>query len=209
MALGPVLGGWLVDHVSWRWVFYINVPLAVLVLAILFLRVPESRHEGEAQGLDWAGAFTIVIAFGGIVFALIESANLGLSHPVIMGSFGIGVGAMILFVFLEGRVAAPMLPMFLLRSPAFRGANSITLLLYAAIGGAMFFFPFNLIQVQGYSATASGAAFLPFILIMFLLSRWSGGIVSRYGARLPLVVGPLITAVGFGLFILPGIGGSY
>jgi MFS family permease len=102
-----------------------------------------------------------------------------------------------------------MLPLAVFRSRNFSGANLLTLFLYTALGGGMFFFPLNLIQVQGYSATAAGAAWLPFILVLFLLSRWSGGLVERYGARMPLVVGPVIVAIGYGLFMIPGIGGSY
>ena len=119
------------------------------------------------------------------------------------------VVALIAFLFVEARSPAPMLPLSLFRSKTFSGANLLTLLLYAALGGALFFLPFNLIRVQGYTPTAAGAANLPFVLIMFSLSRWSGGLVSRYGAKLPLIVGPLIAACGYVLFALPGIGGSY
>jgi hypothetical protein len=102
-----------------------------------------------------------------------------------------------------------MLPLSLFRSRDFTGASILTFLLYGALGGTLFFLPLNLIQVQGYSATEAGGALLPFILIMFSLSRWTGGLVPRYGAKLPLIVGPSIAAIGFGLFAVPAIGGSY
>jgi hypothetical protein len=127
----------------------------------------------------------------------------------VLVALAIGVVALVVFVIVEMRIASPMLPFSLFRSPTFTGANLLTLLLYAALGGTLFFLPFNLIRVQGYSPTAAGAANLPFVLIMFTLSRWSGGLVARYGAKMPLVIGPLIAGVGFVLFSLPGIGGSY
>jgi predicted MFS family arabinose efflux permease len=121
----------------------------------------------------------------------------------------VGVGCLIAFVFVEAASAAPMLPLMLFKSHSFSGANLLTFFLYATIGIFFFLFPLNLIQVQRYSTTATGAAILPLILLMFFLSRWSGGLVARHGSRGPLIVGPLIVALGFALFAVPSIGGGY
>ncbi len=207
-ALGPVLGGWLVENTSWRWIFFINVPLAAIVLAILFWRVPESRDE-ETRNLDWWGAILATLGLGVIVFGLIEASSLGLTAPLVLGCLAVGVIILATFIFVERNSRAPMMPLSLFKSRTFSGANLLTLLLYFALSGVFFFLPFNLIQVQGYSATMAGAAFLPFILLMFVLSRWSGSLVTRYGAKRPLIVGPVITSVGFALFAIPGIINSY
>lgn len=203
--VGPVLGGVLVEYASWRWVFLINVPLALIVLIVLFWRVPESRDTGAAKQLDWWGTLLVTIGLGTIVYGLLEAGALGLGHPLVLAALAIGVIALIAFIIVEARISAPIVPLTLFRSSTFSGANLLTLLLYGALGGLMFFLPFNLIQVQGYPATWAGAAFVPFILIMFSLSRWTGGLVHRYGSKLPLIVGPVITSIGFVLFTLPGI----
>jgi EmrB/QacA subfamily drug resistance transporter len=209
LILGPVLGGYLAENVSWRGVFFINIPLAVAVLAITLSRVPESR-DPEARRLDLPGAALVAVGLGGVVFGLLESSRAGLGDPLVVGALIVGVIALGAFLVIEDRSGEPMMPLSLFRSRNFAGANAFTLLLYFALGGTLFFLPFNLIWVQDYSATAAGAAMVPVVALIFLLSRYTGGLTDRYGARLPLVLGPAIAAAGFALFAVPGVqSGSY
>jgi EmrB/QacA subfamily drug resistance transporter len=201
-ALGPVLGGWLIEHASWHWIFFLNIPLAAFVLIISFWHVPESRSP-DPGSIDWLGASITILGLAALVYGFLESSILGWTHPRVIGTLIVGVGSLTLFIFVEKRVETPMVPPKLFQSASFSGANLITLFLYAALGIFFFVFPLNLIQIQKYSATATGAAALPMILLMFLLSRWSGGLISRYGPKIPLVVGPLIAAVAFFLFAVP------
>jgi EmrB/QacA subfamily drug resistance transporter len=208
-AIGPVLGGWLVQHFSWRWVFFINLPIAAAVIVISLLFVPESCGEGGKRKLDIPGALLITLGLGLLVFSMIEAPGTGWRNPVAWGTATFGLLAIALFLWREDRTDTPLVPMRLFRSMNFSGANLLTLLLYAALGALLFFLPYNLIQVQGYTPTQAGAANLPLILILFFLSRWAGGLVAHYGAKLPLVVGPIVAACGFLLFAKPDISGNY
>jgi EmrB/QacA subfamily drug resistance transporter len=207
-AAGPILGGVLVDTVSWRAIFFINVPLAAVTLAIAFVHLPESRDEADAP-LDWRGGLLATVGLAALAYGLTAASQRGWSDVFVLAALVGSAVAFAVFVWWEARAAAPMLPLRLFRSPLFAGANLLTLLLYFALGGALFFLPFNLIRVQGYSAAFAGAAFLPLTIMMGILSRWSGGLIDRTGAKLPLTVGPVIAAAGFALFALPGVGGSY
>src|SRR5829696_2260792 len=202
-ALGPILGGFLVENVSWRAAFLINVPLAIAVLLIAYRHVPESR-DPDARKLDIPGAALATLRLGGVVYGLITSAGAGFDSIRVIVALVLGVGCIVGFVVWEQRREEPMLPLSMFRSRDFSGANVLTLLLYAGLGGALYFLPFLLIQVHGYTATAAGSSFLPFTIITFLMSRWAGGLITRYGARLPLMIGPVVAAAGFVLFARPG-----
>jgi EmrB/QacA subfamily drug resistance transporter len=208
-AIGPVIGGWLIQNVSWRSAFFLNVPLAVIVIALSLRYMDESRDPSRTGHIDWIGAVLAVFGLGGVVFGLLEWPPLGAGHPLVIGSLALGLLCLALLIVLEHKEKSPMMPLHLFESRTFSLTNLLTLLLYGALGIVMFLVPLLLIQVEGYSATAAGAAFLPFPIIMFGLSRWSGGLVARTGPRLPLTVGPLIAAAGLALFARSGIGTSY
>jgi EmrB/QacA subfamily drug resistance transporter len=205
-ALGPVLGGWIVEHASWRWVFFINLPIAITVVCIMVWRVPESRNPNASTKLDWQGGLLAIFGLGAVTFALIEASRGGLAVKL---AALLGLCALGGFLVVETHSPAPMVSMAIFRSRTFTAANLLAFFLYAALGGILFFFPLNLIQVQHYSATQAGAALLPFILLMFALSSWSGGLIERFGPRGPLTVGPLIAAIGFALFLRGGVDNSY
>jgi predicted MFS family arabinose efflux permease len=206
---GTVVNVALIEHVSWRYAFLVNLPFVLAVLFLSLRHVPESRGEDAAARLDWGGAALASIGLGALVYGLIESPVQGWRSPPAAAAIVLAPLALGAFILVERRHPAPLLPLHLFRARDFAAANVLTLLLYAALGALMFYLPLNLIQVQGYSATLAGAALLPFVLVMFALSRWTGGLVDRYGARGPLVAGPLIAAFGFVLLALPGVSVGY
>jgi EmrB/QacA subfamily drug resistance transporter len=208
-AIGPVIGGWLIQHSTWRWVFFLNLPLALAVI-LLSTKVPESRNEKASHHVDWLGALLVTLGLGGVTYGLIEwPARARHGGHLVATTAVLGVVALAAFVAVERWSHAPMVSLKLFRSRNFAGANLLTLFLYASLGGLMFFFPMDLIQIRHYTATQAGAAFLPFIAIMFGLSRWAGGLVARYGSRIPLTFGPLVAACGIALFAVGPPAGSY
>ncbi len=206
--VGPLLGGWLSDHADWRFIFWINVPLAALTIAVAWRAVPESR-DSDARGLDWRGALLAMTGLAALTWSLISAPDRGWGDPTIIIGLVCGAAALAAFLLVEARERHPMTPLALFRSSVFSGMNLLTLLLYFALGGAMFFLPFDLIRVQGFSATMAGAAMLPFAVIMGLFSGLAGRLADRFGARLSLAVGPVLAGMGLSLLALPGPGAGY
>jgi EmrB/QacA subfamily drug resistance transporter len=203
-ALGPVLGGWLVDQWGWPSVFLLIAPLAAITILICRWRVPVSPRRTQTQ-LDYPGALLLAASLALLIYGLVATAT-GLQRTLVL-LLSLVSGAA--FLWRESRFDTPMLPLRLFRSPVFSGANAMTFLLYGALSGALFFLPFNLIQVQGYSATQAGAAFLPFSLIMGFGSTFAGGRIRKGNPRTFLTIGPVTAAAGFAALAIPGVDAAY
>ena len=208
-ALGPFLGGWIVELTNWRFIFLINVPLALLVLLVTGRHVPESRNPSAAGQLDIAGVLTGAIGLGGLTYGFTAWPAHGPGSPVVLASLALGVAGLVAFVLSEQHSPHPMLPLEIFSSRAFTAANLVTFLVYAANGGVFFLVVLNLQVVSGYSPLASGIALLPVTALMLLLSARSGALAQRIGPRIPMTVGPLICAASLVLLSMVGMHADY
>ena len=199
---GPIIGGYLAGIGFWRGVFFINIPLAILALSVLYSRVPESRNEEISTRLDWPGALLATLGLGGLTWGVIDAGRIGI-RTVNAGAGIVGIALLVVFLIVEWNSKNPMLSLRLFRSPVFSGANALTFFLYAALQGTFFFFFLNLIQVQNYPESVAGFVAVPFTLLLILMSRWSGKLADRIGPRVPLIIGPALTGFGFAALALP------
>jgi EmrB/QacA subfamily drug resistance transporter len=207
-AVGPVLGGWLTDAVSWRAVFFINLPVAAVAIWLVAAGAKESRGR-TTGGVDWMGAGAVTLGLGLVTWGLTDAPKRGFGDPMILALLGLGAAALAAFVVIERRVESPMTPLKLFRSVRFSGLNGLTLLLYAAFGGALFLLPFELIRAHHYPPAMAGAALLPLSIGLAVLSPLAGRLAGVVGARAQLTVGPLLVAVGFALLAWRAGEGGY
>jgi EmrB/QacA subfamily drug resistance transporter len=208
-AIGPFVGGWLVQAASWRFIFLINLPLAALVVWASLRHVPETRDPGATGRLDWTGAALAAAGLAGIVYALTDGPGQGWTSPRILVAGLVGLAALVAFVAWERRIRSPMLPLDIFTSRQFTAANVVTFVVYGALGGSLFLMPIQLQRVVGYSPLASGVALVPITVVLLLLSARAGRLAARIGPRLPMTLGPLLVAAGFALFTRIGPGAGY
>jgi MFS family permease len=208
-AIGPFLGGYLIQAVSWRLVFFINLPLAALVIAISIRHVPETKAPGPVPKLDIRGALTISGALAGITYGLIAASTYGWGSVPVLVPLGVGLILLGLFIWVEASEPQPMLPLGVFRSREFTAANAVTFIVYGALGGLLFLVPVVLQVAHGYSPVEAGAALLPVTFIMLALSSYSGALSARIGPRLQMTVGPLVIAASLLLFTRLGSSGNY
>jgi EmrB/QacA subfamily drug resistance transporter len=209
IAAGPLIGGYLIAAASWRWIFFINLPIAAVVVVLGARHIPESRDPAATGRLDFAGALAAVVFLAGITFAFIEAPTLGWSSPTVLTMSFLGLAGLVAFGIREQRAAAPMLPLSIFADRQFAAASAVTFIVYGALTGATFLLPVVLQVVEGYSPLASGLAMLPLTIIMLALSARSGELAARIGPRLQLTVGPIIAGVGLAMLTLSTSGSSY
>jgi EmrB/QacA subfamily drug resistance transporter len=209
VAAGPLVGGYLIAAASWRWIFFINVPIAVIVIALSRRHVPESRDPGASGRTDYLGAAAVVVFLSGLTFAFTEAPALGWTSPVVLTMASLGVTGLAVFLAWERQAASPMLPLSVFAQRQFAAVNAVSFIVYAALTGATFLLPVVLQVVSGYSPLGSGLALLPLTVIMLVLSGRSGQLAARIGPRLQLSAGPLVTGAGLALLTLTPAGPSY
>ena len=208
-AIGPFLGGWLISAVSWRLIFFINLPVALVVLAVSSRHVPESRDETAVGRLDIPGAVLFSVGLAGLVYGLTDGSGGGWSSPTAIAALFGGIGLLVAFCVVEVISPSPLLPLKIFRSGQFSGANAVTFVVYGGLGGALFLLPIQLQEVLGFTPLGAGISLLPITVIMLVLSARSGALAARIGPRLQMSVGPLIVAAGLALMSRIGTGGSY
>jgi EmrB/QacA subfamily drug resistance transporter len=209
VMLGPLVGGWLTDTISWRAVFFINLPLGLLACWIAWRKVPESRDETAIGPLDWPGVLTLMLGLGALLFGLIEGPQLGWFHSLILVSILTGLLSLAAFIFIEARSPAPLMPLHLFRNRAFSGINALTLFHYFGLSSIFFFLTLNFQQVQGYGAFEAGLHQLPIPFCLFLMSRFAGRLTDRIGPQRVMTFGILLASTGFLLMLIPGVDANY
>lgn len=208
-AAGPVLGGYLVSSVSWRLIFYINVPIAAFVLVASARHVPESKDLSELHKTDLAGTVSGILALGGLNYGLIEGSASGFRQPTVLSSFAVAFASGILFFVAERASVQPLLPLGVFRNLQFSSTNAVTFVVYGALGSALFLLPIELQVGSGYSALEAGVSLLPLTFIMLVFSSRSGRLAARIGPRMQMTVGPLVIAGGFALLARVPSGTNY
>ncbi len=204
---GPILGGALADAGLWRAIFFINIPLGLLALVILWRKVAETRNVGTKSAVDFAGALAIAFGLALLTFGFLRIPAAGFDNWGVLASLAAGPVLLVCFIVLERRSKNPMMPLHLFANGAFSGTNLLTFFFYAGLGAGMLFLSLNLVQVQGYSQLQSGLTFLPFTLLMISIARWAGGLSDRYGPRILLMAGP--ATAGLGLLFLSFVGQTH
>ncbi|MGB3684310.1 MAG: MFS transporter [Ornithinimicrobium sp.] len=207
-AIGPFLGGWLVQSVSWRWVFLINAPLAILVIYVVLRHVPETRSS-RRDPVDLVGAALAVVALAGITYALVEQPSQGLTSPAVLAAATLGLAAGIAFLVTQSRLSHPMLPLSIFSSAQFSAANAVTFTVYGGFGAVFFLLVIQLQVVSGFSPLAAGISILPITVLMLVLSARSGELANRIGPRLQMSAGPVVCAAGLLLMLRIGPNASY